>query len=188
MPSSRQARTIRTAISPRLATSTRRSVEVWVTAVMARQTARSRTTPALGQRAAVLAEDRRPRCPDTRIDVVHQLHHLDDAHGRRTRRCRRRRRRGERPDAASARRCLATGRARRRSPPEGGTLVGTSSAVSAAVASPPGSLLSARGHGSRDRGRRAGTVRGWVERWTGAGPNSRRSRPSRSVRRHRRLP
>ena len=81
MPSSRQARTIRTAISPRLATSTRRMRVADFTTTT--RTERSRTGASLLDRHAVLDADGDDLAADACLDVGHQLHHLDDAHRRR---------------------------------------------------------------------------------------------------------
>ncbi len=81
MPSSRQARTIRTAISPRLATSTRRMAAALKTM---RRPERSRRGLAPSEPPPRSHSRQRPPRRDARLDVVHQLHHLDDAECRRS--------------------------------------------------------------------------------------------------------
>ena len=77
IPSSKQARTIRTAISPRLAISTRRSRPM--PAVSSLRIDDDDRLPEL-DRPPVLHEDRRHHTVDRRSHMVHQLHHLDDRH------------------------------------------------------------------------------------------------------------
>ena len=114
-PSSRQAPTIRTAISPRFATSTRRSVAAGQV-VQSGSTANSAITLVDGD--AVVDEHPDDGSAILRLDVVHQLHHLDDAHraapARPGRRCRRT---VARRAAAIARRSRATARPRDARPP-----------------------------------------------------------------------
>ena len=183
---------IRTAISPRLATSTRRSVDVWV--ALSWRDGRlycEQHVPSVDAHS-VLDEHPDHGSRDARTDVVHQLHHLDDAQGAAglhivadV---------GERwscPGVVTARRSLAMARSRRVRRPECvAALAGSTSAeIGRRPQHCPGRCLFSR-RAARPDSRAQSRQRSAVASRGGSGvsPSGRRSRPSRSARRHRRLP
>ena len=123
-------------------------------------------------RDAVLAVHGDDLAADARLDVVHQLHHLDDAHRRRGVDGRRRRRRTEvDPARANARRCPATATRRRGRRPVAGPPTPSRWHPVARRTSPSSSgadrsVVRRGGRGSRPGRRRRPARRSDVDRWT----------------------
>src|SRR5262245_44936424 len=77
-PISRQARITRSAISPRLAISTFLNIGRSLSSCRSRRGDLEQCLAVL-DRGAILDEDRHDRAGDVGLDLVHQLHRLDDA-------------------------------------------------------------------------------------------------------------